>query len=273
MEATAAARLCPAPRHSLFAPRPRHGARSIRLPSLLRNPNLNAGPAHSPSTRFRVPSSSAAGAKLAEEASSSSGFVGESDLLIVGPGVLGRLVAEKWRKEYPSCQIYGQTVTMDHHNELIQMGISPLLKGSETAHKVPYVIFCAPPSRSPDYPGDLRVAASNWNGEGAFLFTSSSALYDCNDNGPCNEDAASLAVAILKKKLHSRIFLGCDNHPVTRQEVMDSIAKNGKFNKQFDGFTGTDGPLGKRLNNSRTREEIGWQPRYSSFSEFLGVSQ
>ncbi|PKI33652.1 hypothetical protein CRG98_045956, partial [Punica granatum] len=187
MEATAAARLCPAPRHSLFAPRPRHGARSIRLPSLLRNPNLNAGPAHSPSTRFRVPSSSAAGAKLAEEASSSSGFVGESDLLIVGPGVLGRLVAEKWRKEYPSCQIYGQTVTMDHHNELIQMGISPLLKGSETAHKVPYVIFCAPPSRSPDYPGDLRVAASNWNGEGAFLFTSSSALYDCNDNGPCNE--------------------------------------------------------------------------------------
>lgn len=28
----------------------------------------------------------------------SSGLVGESDLLIVGPGVLGRLVAEKWRE-------------------------------------------------------------------------------------------------------------------------------------------------------------------------------
>jgi len=28
----------------------------------------------------------------------SSGLVGENDLLIVGPGVLGRLVAEKWRQ-------------------------------------------------------------------------------------------------------------------------------------------------------------------------------
>lgn len=37
------------------------------------------------------------GAEVAEEASSS-GLVGDSDLLIVGPGVLGRLVAEKWRK-------------------------------------------------------------------------------------------------------------------------------------------------------------------------------
>lgn len=28
----------------------------------------------------------------------SSGLVGENDLLIVGPGVLGRIVAEKWRE-------------------------------------------------------------------------------------------------------------------------------------------------------------------------------
>lgn len=32
-----------------------------------------------------------------------------------------------------------------------------------------------------------RLAALNWNGEGSFLFTSSSAPYDCNDNGPCDE--------------------------------------------------------------------------------------
>lgn len=32
-----------------------------------------------------------------------------------------------------------------------------------------------------------RVAASNWNGEGSFLFTSSTALYDCSDNMMCNE--------------------------------------------------------------------------------------
>lgn len=38
-----------------------------------------------------------AAANEAVEAASS-GLVGEYDLLIVGPGVLGRLVAEKWRE-------------------------------------------------------------------------------------------------------------------------------------------------------------------------------
>lgn len=38
------------------------------------------------------------------------------------------------------------------------MGINPSLKGTSLSQKFPYVIFCAPPSRSPDYPGDLRYA-------------------------------------------------------------------------------------------------------------------
>lgn len=32
-----------------------------------------------------------------------------------------------------------------------------------------------------------REASLNWNGEGSFLFTSSSAPYDCFDNGAINE--------------------------------------------------------------------------------------
>lgn len=35
----------------------------------------------------------------------------------------------------------------------------------------------------------IRLAALSWNGEGSFLFTSSSAPYDRNDNGPCDEVA------------------------------------------------------------------------------------
>ncbi|KAL2335693.1 hypothetical protein Fmac_016906 [Flemingia macrophylla] len=112
----------------------------------------------------------------------------EHDLLIVGPGVLGRLVAQKWRQEIPDCQVYGQTVTTDHHNELIQMGINPSLKWTEATHQFSNVLYCAPPSRTADYAGNVRLAALSWNGEGSFLFTSSSAPYDCNDNGPCDED-------------------------------------------------------------------------------------
>ncbi|KAK1257616.1 hypothetical protein QJS04_geneDACA002453 [Acorus gramineus] len=264
---------------------------------------------------------------------------GENDLLIIGPGVLGRMVAERWRQAHPGCQIYGQTMTTNHHDELIKLGIIPSLRDSKRVHRFPYVIFCAPPSQTVDYPGDVRSAALNWNGEGSFLFTSSTAIYDCNDNGSCDEesaivpigrsprtdvllkaeiavleaagcvlrlaglyhsvkgahvywlekgtvdarpdhilnlihyeDAASLSVLILKKHLRSRIFLGCDNHPLSRQEIMDLVARSGKFTKKFECFTGKNDPLGKKLNNSKTRDELGWVPKHASFAQFLGLS-
>ncbi|CAL5213886.1 unnamed protein product [Lathyrus oleraceus] len=260
----------------------------------------------------------------------------QHDLLIVGPGVLGRLVAHKWQQETPGCRVFGQTMTVDHHNELIQMGINPSLKWTEATHKFPNVLYCAPPSRTTDYADNVRLAALSWNGEGSFVFTSSSAPYDCNDNGPCEEDtpavpigrsprvdillkaenvvlefggcvlrlaglykaergahnyylekgvvdsrpdhilnlihyedAASLLVAILKKKFRGQIFLGCDNHPLSRQEMMDLVNRSGKFSKKFDKFSATDGPLGKKLNNTRTRREVGWEPKYPSFADFL----
>lgn len=87
------------------------------------------------------------------------------------------------------------------------------------------------------------------------------------------KDAASLSVAILKKQLRGRTFLGCDNHPLSRQEVMELVTRSGKFSKKFEGFIGTGASLGKRLNNSKTRVEICWEPKYSSFAQFLGLSE
>ncbi|KAJ8766489.1 hypothetical protein K2173_022548 [Erythroxylum novogranatense] len=295
-----------------------------------------------PNSHFPMatPLHSSASSTVGELDGAATGVVGENDLSIIGPGVLGRLVARIWRQEHPDCQIYGHTITADHHEELIKLGINPSLKGSEATHKYPYIIFCAPPSRTLDYPGDVREAVLKWSGEGCFLFTSSSAPYNCTDNGQCNEDtpvvpigksprtdvllkaeqvvleaggcvlrlaglykedrgahiywlekgtievrpdhvlnlihyedAASLSVTILKKKLRGRIFLGCDNHPLSRQEVMDLVEKSGKFSKKFKGFTGTSDPLGKRLNNTKTCEELGWEPKHHSFAQFLGVSE
>ncbi|KAL6884680.1 hypothetical protein ACP4OV_010616 [Aristida adscensionis] len=296
--------------------------------------SLKPSPARLLPLSRRVPVAAASLGISRDKGSEMSGtnVVGQNDLLIVGPGVLGRIVADKWLKEYPGCKVFGQTVSTDHHSELTDVGIIPCLKGSTLSQKVPYVIFCAPPSRSDDYHGDVRKnacreAASNWNGEGSFLFTSSTGLYDCSDNGMCNEDcpsvpigrsprsdvllkvensvreaggyrgahvfwlrkgicdtrpdhivnqihyedAASLAVAIMKTKHRGRIFLGCDNKPLSRQEIMDAVSRSGKFETKFQGFTGIDGPLGKRMDNSKTRAEIGWEPKYPSFTEFLGV--
>ncbi|XP_073106093.1 uncharacterized protein [Elaeis guineensis] len=234
---------------------------------------------------------------------SSSSVVGEKDLLIVGPGVLGRMVAEKWRQENPGCQIFGQTMTTDHHDELVEVGIVPSLAGTKAAHQFPYVIFCAPASQTADYPGDvspvvpigasprmdvllkaenaaldaggcvLRLAGLYKVDRGAHVYWLEKGSVDARPDHILNlihyEDAASLSIAIMQNKFWGRIFVGCDNHPLSRQEIMDFVNQSGKFNKKFQGFTGTDGPLGKRMNNSRTRAEIGWEPKYASFLDFL----
>lgn len=59
----------------------------------------------------RVSASSATGMPNGELEASSTRVIGASDLLIVGPGVLGRIVAEIWLKEHPGSQVYGQTLT------------------------------------------------------------------------------------------------------------------------------------------------------------------
>ncbi|KAH7282829.1 hypothetical protein KP509_35G049300 [Ceratopteris richardii] len=258
------------------------------------------------------------------------------DLLIIGPGVLGKFVAELWMKEFPGCHVAGQTLTTDHHEELQSRGIKPLLRGKHNEQPFPFVVFSAPPSRSLDYGEELRLASQQWNGEGVFLFTSSSAVYDCMDNGDCNEDtpvvslghsprtdvilraeeevlkvggtivrlaglytkdrgphaywvkkgvaecrgdhilnlihyedAASLCVTVLKGGYRGEIFLGCDNLPLSRQEMMDIVNESGKYEDKFQAFTVMDGALGKKMNCNRTRMMTGWQPRHMSFVEFI----
>lgn len=46
------------------------------------------------------------GARGEEMEVSSAGAVGQNDLLIVGPGVLGRLVAERWREVWIQNLLY-----------------------------------------------------------------------------------------------------------------------------------------------------------------------
>ncbi|KAL5654402.1 hypothetical protein ACJX0J_033721, partial [Zea mays] len=50
-------------------------------------------------------------------------------------------------------------------------------------------------------------------------------------------DAASLVISIMKKRLRSCIFVGCDNEPLSRLEIMDRVNRSRKFDTQFHGFT------------------------------------
>nr|GFC51296.1 hypothetical protein [Tanacetum cinerariifolium] len=51
-------------------------------------------------------------------------------------------------------------------------------------------------------------AAPNCNGVSSNKAQRHQQCYSCND-------APSLSVAILKKKLRHQLFLGCDNHPIS----------------------------------------------------------
>lgn len=122
----------------------------------------------------------------------------------------------------------------------------------------------------------VRLAGLYTLERGAHTFWLSKGAVDARPDHILNlihyEDAAALCVAILRKQTRSQVFMGCDNTPVSRQDIMDAVAHSGKFEgRVFQSFTRTDGPLGKKMNNDVTRSLVDWQPKYKSFAAFLGI--
>lgn len=264
------------------------------------------------------------------------------DLLVVGPGVLGTKIAQHWLSKFPAAVVVGQTNTTASHAGLVSVGVSPRVKtfaanAPGEPRSFPFVVFSAPPSGSEDYVAEVVAALKYWNKDGAFVFTSSSAVYANETGEACDEtskvyrvgesprvdrlllaeravldaggivcrlaglyhsergahkffikapkldsradalvnlihyeDAASLCVAALKSGSSSVVYLGTDGVPVTRGDIATLTLASGAY---ADGaapeFTKTDGPLGRSMSNSWTREQLDWQPLYPSFERFM----
>ena len=118
------------------------------------------------------------------------------NLLVVGPGVLGSLVCQKWLELFPAAIVVGQTNSTKNHESLEKLGITA--RTADTfkhfdPKTYPYVVFSAPPSGSDDYPGEIKKALEKWNGKNkhsGFCFTSSSAVFP--DNIDCDDDTTTL---------------------------------------------------------------------------------
>ncbi|CAM9204862.1 unnamed protein product [Chrysoparadoxa australica] len=97
---------------------------------------------------------------------------------------------------------------------------------------------------------------------------------DANPHGLLNlisyEDAAGIVVAALKHGGSKNIYLAHDNVPITRLQICEATLTNSRYaSKKVPTFT-SSGPIdGKILKGQRTREALGWEPRYSSFAEFM----
>jgi len=83
------------------------------------------------------------------------------------------------------------------------------------------------------------------------------------------QDAASLCVAVMSSGLKSRVFLGCDNNPVSKEDMMDACYASGKFGDDKVVFTSTVGSTGRSMNDDATRSAVNWKPTYDSFQLFM----
>ncbi len=154
---------------------------------------------------------SSAALVMAAASSGSASGTGERDLLVVGPGVLGKLLAKQWKDSYPGFQVVGETATDMNHESLQASGCFDGLRsregGMESTTKYPFVVFAAPPSGSENYLEEVERAVDKWDGTGTFLFTSSAAVYDV-ETGPCNEESKVKAMGDSER---TDRLLACEN--------------------------------------------------------------
>lgn len=118
------------------------------------------------------------------------------DLLVIGPGVLGGLVAARWATAHPTAAVVGQTNSTTAHDRLATLNITPRVNadaertdGAPGGGPWPHVLFAAPPSGSPDYVASLKAALALWNADarGAFVYTGSAAVFAEDAGGDCGD--------------------------------------------------------------------------------------
>eukprot|EP00884_Botryococcus_braunii_P000641 jgi/Botrbrau1/10578/Bobra.0358s0001.1 len=128
--------------------------------------------------------------RLSMAVAGATGSASDSNLLIVGPGVLGSYLGKLWLEQHPSAVVVGQTNSTTNHEKLQALGFKTRLKSEANSDKFPFVAFCAPPSGSEDYVGEVKRALDLWDGSGSFVFTSSAGVYAEDSGGPITEESA-----------------------------------------------------------------------------------
>lgn len=102
----------------------------------------------------------------------------EKDLLIIGAGDLGYLIAAEWRVQHPKARIIAETRSPKTHLRLLAAGVTPALESDPTPQKASNVIFCIPPPKIPNYDRLIRSATTRVaTPDARFIFISSSSVH------------------------------------------------------------------------------------------------
>jgi nucleoside-diphosphate-sugar epimerase len=88
------------------------------------------------------------------------------------------------------------------------------------------------------------------------------------------DDAASLCVQALSRGQAGAIYLGCDDHPIVRSELVQAVVRSKRYRALTDPpkacrFTGCEGPTGRRCDGAWTRRALGWEPTHRRFLDWV----
>lgn len=162
-----------------------------------------------------VDAAAAADAPTADPVSPGAPAIG--DLLILGAGTLGTLVAARWLTAArppggaaPPVRVVAETRTRWRHDRLAALGAVPRTRADADAAATavdaspgvdrdgnsgccfPNVVFCMPPSASDDYAAETARAVASWAGSqggGRLVFTSSTSALAENGGATITEMA------------------------------------------------------------------------------------
>ena len=136
-----------------------------------------------------------------------------SDLLVIGAGVLGMLVARRWQTLHPSANVTlkFRSVNTTRNSEMEKEGFKIITKEGGEKLVNPLVVFCAPPTGNDDYAEvckhdsnlsilrllllqtlskDIRSSVKDhWEKSGVFVFTSAGSVYAENEGGEVDESS------------------------------------------------------------------------------------
>lgn len=91
------------------------------------------------------------------------------------------------------------------------------------------------------------------------------------------DDAASAVVKALQAKIRE-VFVVADGQPLSRREICEAAVASKRYGEkatmprfEAPAELPMGGANGKRLDAGKARQQLGWQPRYASFAEFMAA--
>ena len=120
----------------------------------------------------------------------------------------------------------------------------------------------------------VRMAGLYDRGRGVHRYYQKMTRSDQRADGLVNlihyDDAARLCVAALLGGEPGRVYMGCDDRPMTRGDLVQASMEAGLFGRnEACEFAGGDGAVGRRCDSSSTRQSLDWTPVYKSFVDGL----